>query len=72
MNANRIAEGKETTAFDYNLNNALREKSASGSNSSSDKNSETSAVGNTRIGGKKKNKMLEFTESGAISNLGVK
>mgnify|MGYP000887905968 CR=1 FL=1 len=54
------------------MNNALRDKSIDGSNSSSDKNSEMSAVGNTIIGARKKNKLLEYNETGAIINLGVK
>lgn len=31
-----------------------------------------SAVGNTIIGARKKNKLLEYNETGAITNLGVK
>jgi hypothetical protein len=31
-----------------------------------------SAIGNTIIGAKKKNKLLEYSETGAITNLAVK
>ena len=54
------------------MNNALRDKSNDDSDSSSDKNSEMSTVGNPKVGPRKKNRLLEYSETGEITNLRIK